>query len=93
LQGIFSHAATRFNFGFLRYFILDSRYHRIHHSIEKQHWNKNFASQLPFWDIVFGTAYFPKTDEWPATGLADEEEAKSTAEYLLRPFRKNWKKY
>ncbi|MHB1949317.1 MAG: sterol desaturase family protein, partial [Gammaproteobacteria bacterium] len=63
LQGIFSHASTRFNFGFLRYFILDSRYHRIHHSIEKQHWNKNFASQLPFWDIVFRTAYFPKIDE------------------------------
>ncbi|MHB1946828.1 MAG: sterol desaturase family protein [Gammaproteobacteria bacterium] len=92
LQGIFSHAATRFNFGFLRYFILDSRYHRIHHSIEKQHWNKNFASQLPFWDIVFRTAYFPKTDEWPATGLAEVEEAKSAAEYLMRPFRKNWKK-
>lgn len=88
LQGIFSHAATRFNFGFLRYFILDSRYHRIHHSIEKQHWNKNFASQLPFWDFVFRTAYFPNTDEWPATGLLEEEEAKTAADYLMRPFRK-----
>jgi sterol desaturase/sphingolipid hydroxylase (fatty acid hydroxylase superfamily) len=86
LQGIFSHAATRFNFGFLRYFILDNRYHRIHHSIEKQHRNKNFASQLPLWDIVFGTEYFPNTDEWPATGLAEQDEAKNTAEYLMRPF-------
>lgn len=90
LQGIFSHAATKFNFGLMRYFILDSRYHRIHHSIEKQHWNKNFASQLPFWDIVFRTAYFPKSDEWPATGFVEEDEAKNVTEYLLRPFRKTW---
>lgn len=92
LQGIYNHSATRFSFGYLRYFLLDTRYHRIHHSIEKQHWNKNFASLFPLWDIVFRTAYFPKAQEWPATGLVGEEETKGVAEYLMRPFQKLWKK-
>lgn len=86
LQGIFSHASTKINFGIFRYFILDNRYHRIHHSIEKQHWNKNFASQLPLWDVVFGTAYFPKGNEWPQTGLLQDEEPKKALDYLMRPF-------
>jgi sterol desaturase/sphingolipid hydroxylase (fatty acid hydroxylase superfamily) len=24
---------------------------------------------LPLWDIVFGTYYHPKEDEWPSTGV------------------------
>jgi len=45
--------------------------HRIHHSVERQHQDKNFADALPIFDIVFGTYVKPTRDEFPTTGLSD----------------------
>jgi hypothetical protein len=42
----------------------------------------------PLWDDLFGTAYFPRADEWPAVGLSDVAEPKTIADYLLMPFRR-----
>jgi sterol desaturase/sphingolipid hydroxylase (fatty acid hydroxylase superfamily) len=87
LQGQFEHAATRFHLGPLRYVVADNRFHRIHHSIEQQHRDKNFGSFTPFWDMLFGTARFPRKNEWPETGLQDVEEPKTLADFLWRPFK------
>jgi len=38
--------------------------------------------------VLFGTAYFPRADEWPAVGLDDVPEPRTIADYLLMPFRK-----
>jgi sterol desaturase/sphingolipid hydroxylase (fatty acid hydroxylase superfamily) len=45
--------------------------HRIHHSIEPQHYNQNFADALPIFDILFGT-YHPPDKDFPVTGLGVE---------------------
>ncbi|MGZ8396913.1 MAG: sterol desaturase family protein [Rhodoplanes sp.] len=45
------------------------QYHRIHHSIERAHWNKNYAAFFPVWDQVFGTQHRPGPQEWPKTGI------------------------
>lgn len=34
--------------------------HRRHHSIEKEHWDKNYGSIFVFWDKMFGTYYHGK---------------------------------
>lgn len=86
-QGIFEHSATKFNFGLLRYIVPDNRFHRIHHSKEKRHFNKNFGSGSGLWDIVFRTAHFPEKDEWPDVGLSYKKEPVSLREFLFRPFR------
>jgi sterol desaturase/sphingolipid hydroxylase (fatty acid hydroxylase superfamily) len=70
----------------LRYVFVEPRYHRVHHSLETRHWDKNFASLFPFWDIIFGTAYFPARSEYPKTGLLDASEPPSIARYLSMPF-------
>jgi sterol desaturase/sphingolipid hydroxylase (fatty acid hydroxylase superfamily) len=80
-----AHANTRLHLGPLNYVLFNSRVHRIHHSIEPRHFNKNYAGVSPLWDIVFGTAYFPAADEWPATGVADREPT-SILDYLTAPF-------
>src|SRR5262249_2339003 len=49
------HANIRSNFGFLRYVFVTPQSHRIHHSIEKQHADKNFGLIFSFWDRLFGT--------------------------------------
>jgi sterol desaturase/sphingolipid hydroxylase (fatty acid hydroxylase superfamily) len=33
--------------------------HRWHHTGEAEARDKNFAGQLPLWDILFGTYYMP----------------------------------
>ena len=65
MQGLYEHSCMRVGLGPLRYIIADNRYHRIHHSLDPQHFGKNFGSGTPVWDIVFGTAYFPRKQQWP----------------------------
>ena len=63
--------------------IADNRFHRIHHSVEPDHFDKNFGAGTSLWDQLFGTAYFPKENEWPATGLPDQREVRTLRGYLL----------
>jgi hypothetical protein len=37
--------------------------HRIHHSVNAKHYNRNFADALPIFDIVFGTFHRPVREE------------------------------
>jgi len=87
LWAIAIHSPTRFHVGPLRLLIADNRFHRIHHSTEAQHFDKNFGSVVSIWDTLFGTAYWPRRDEWPETGLADVPEPSSIKEWLLEPFK------
>lgn len=68
--GFFIHSNVKLDLGWLRYVIVSPQYHRIHHSIETQHWDKNFGERLTLWDVIFGTAYFGEKDEYPQTGVA-----------------------
>lgn len=82
------HANIRLSFGPLWWLLASPQYHRIHHSVEPQHFDKNFAVWFPLWDILFGTAYRPKPGEYPKTGVAGVE-AKTVASMYLLPF-KGW---
>lgn len=88
MQGQFEHSHTRLNLGWLRYVIADNRYHRIHHSVETRHYNRNFGSFTSIWDHLFGTAHFPAADEWPDTGIDAHGEPRKLSEFLFRPWRK-----
>jgi sterol desaturase/sphingolipid hydroxylase (fatty acid hydroxylase superfamily) len=83
VAGQLIHANSRVSYGPLRYVWVEPRFHRIHHSIEPHHQDKNFASFFPILDVMFGTAYFPKRSEFPATGLATAAEPRTAAQYLL----------
>jgi len=81
--GTFVHVNARISFGPLNYVLSQPRYHRVHHSMDERHHNKNFASLFPIWDIVFGTAYFPNDAEPIRTGLHDKRGPRSVREYLF----------
>lgn len=87
VHGAYLHTATGLHFGWGNRILNDNRFHRIHHSLEPAHFNKNFTNQCPIWDWMFGTAYFPKPDEWPATGVEGFPEPQSILDFLLQPFR------
>ena len=87
-QPIYLHSATRLQLGpVLRRLVIDSRYHRIHHSLEPRHFDRNFGAATPLWDWLFGTAYFPGEDDWPEVGLAGVEEPTTVREWSTLPWR------
>ena len=84
---ILLHSPTQVNFGAWRAIFADNRFHRIHHSVEDHHFDKNFGAFTTLWDRVFGTAYFPAKDEWPDVGLEGLEQPRSVKDWLWLPAR------
>jgi sterol desaturase/sphingolipid hydroxylase (fatty acid hydroxylase superfamily) len=70
--GYLIHANIRLPLGPLSGVFLGPQAHRIHHSLEREHLNKNFAAFFPIWDILFGTFHRPRRGEFPDTGVAGE---------------------
>ncbi|WP_309610829.1 sterol desaturase family protein, partial [Sphingomonas sp.] len=86
LQNLIIHSPLRVHAGPLRLFYVDSRWHRIHHSIEERHWHHNFGLVFSIWDRLFGTAVEPDKAQWPATGVPGLTQPADLASYLLQPF-------
>ena len=87
LHIVWIHSPTRANFGPLRALFVDNRFHRIHHSLEERHFDKNFGAFTTLWDRLFGTACFPERGEWPAVGLAEIDEPNGVREWIDLPAR------
>lgn len=83
---VYIHSPTTAHLGPLWRVVVDPRFHRIHHSLEERHFNKNFAVCFSLWDTLFGTAYWPEPGEWPATGVKEYPAPRSFREFLLLPF-------
>ena len=66
--------------------VITPLWHRIHHSVEPEHFDKNFASAFPIMDVIFGTAYRPAPDEYPETGLSPRENP-NLWQGIIWPFR------
>jgi sterol desaturase/sphingolipid hydroxylase (fatty acid hydroxylase superfamily) len=82
----FPHMNLRVGFG--RFVLLNSpQYHRIHHSRQLSHRDKNFAGLFPVFDVMGGTHYLPAADEYPATGLDDGDCPINLAEAMAWPAR------
>jgi sterol desaturase/sphingolipid hydroxylase (fatty acid hydroxylase superfamily) len=82
---VFIHSPTEFHFGPLRRVFVDNRFHRIHHSLEPRHFDRNFSILFSFWDRIFGTAYFPEEGEWPDVGVAGSPPPQTVREFLAYP--------
>lgn len=76
------HSPVRLHLGPLRAILVDNRFHRIHHSLEPRHFDRNFGALTTVWDRMFGTAYFPARDEWPDVGIAAHGEPKTLREWI-----------
>ena len=66
------HTNVRLSLGRFALVFNNPQYHRIHHSLEPQHRDKNFCRMLPLFDVIFGTAWKPGKDEFPKTGVIGE---------------------
>jgi sterol desaturase/sphingolipid hydroxylase (fatty acid hydroxylase superfamily) len=83
----FAHANWRLSLGFLTPVICGPQVHRIHHSNLREHQNKNFAQFFPCIDMLFGTYYAPRREEFPTTGIEQRTSPASLAELTIGPFQ------
>lgn len=81
------HSPTRVDFGPARRVLVDPPFHRIHHSREPVHFDRNFGVLFSIWDQMFGTAHMPRKDEWPAVGIHERSSPRSLLDLLLFPWR------
>jgi len=68
----FIHANIKMNLGWLGWVITSPQFHRVHHSAEPEHLDKNFGVHLSLFDYLFGTAC-RSTNVYPQTGIADSQ--------------------
>jgi len=70
---MFYHSAIRVELPYLDRVFVTPQVHRIHHSLDSRHFNRNFADIFPLFDIVFGTFQKPQPGQFEETGLPDGE--------------------
>jgi len=82
---MFLHSNIRWDFGPFRWILVSPAYHRWHHTSDEEGLDKNFAGIFPIWDLIFGTAYFPK--KLPTKyGLRNQFIPESLTAQLMFPF-------
>jgi sterol desaturase/sphingolipid hydroxylase (fatty acid hydroxylase superfamily) len=82
----FIHSNLRVHLGRFGMILNGPQGHRVHHSRDKQHYDRNFAAYFPIWDVIFRTYHYPRPDEYPATGVSTETEVKTLFEAATLPF-------
>jgi len=65
-----NHANVRTNLGWLRYILVTPQSHRVHHSVQQEHFDRNFGVSLSLWDHLFDTQH-RDYDVYPTTGVPD----------------------
>jgi sterol desaturase/sphingolipid hydroxylase (fatty acid hydroxylase superfamily) len=84
---MFLHSNVRWGFGPLRWVVVSPAYHRWHHASDEEGIDKNFAGIFPIWDVLFKTAYFPRTLP-QRYGLSGYRMPESVMAHLIFPFAK-----
>jgi sterol desaturase/sphingolipid hydroxylase (fatty acid hydroxylase superfamily) len=70
----FRHSHIPVSFGPLEKVLQSPNMHRLHHSSDPKHFNKNFGQRLSVWDWIFGTAAAAPVGEPLAFGIGDGKD-------------------
>jgi sterol desaturase/sphingolipid hydroxylase (fatty acid hydroxylase superfamily) len=81
------HSNTRIDYGRWSWVLNAPGYHRIHHSDAPEHFDVNFASLFPIYDVLSGTYRPLRRGERIQTGLDTGEEPLNLADVLSWPVR------
>jgi sterol desaturase/sphingolipid hydroxylase (fatty acid hydroxylase superfamily) len=85
------HTHMKLSYGrWLNAVFLCPHFHQLHHSINPQHYDRNFGQVLSVWDRLFGTLKLPKKDEDFKFGLmySEHDEYQSLPRLYWVPFIK-----
>ena len=97
LLNFFAGVLTHFNvpicLGKLTLWINNPQWHRIHHSAQAEHRDKNFANFFPVFDLIFGTAWIPEPHDFPDVGLVAGDKPLTVFEGMIWPLRHVWRRW
>jgi sterol desaturase/sphingolipid hydroxylase (fatty acid hydroxylase superfamily) len=74
-QSSLVHANVRVPYGPLRWLLVSPDFHHWHHSAEREAYDRNFASLVASWDVLFGTVYLPHRREPLRYGIEERVPA------------------
>ncbi|MCU4652182.1 sterol desaturase family protein [Roseibacterium sp. SDUM158016] len=86
-----SHVWVRYPVWLQHIFVCPAQ-HQIHHSVAREHWDKNMGFIFAVWDWAAGTLYTPKGKEEITFGLGTEEDGgawHSVSALMFRPFQQS----
>lgn len=63
------HSRFYLGFGWLERYFISPAQHQIHHSVKRQHFDKNFGSALAIWDRLFNSLLLSKAQQVDRFGL------------------------
>lgn len=69
----------------LERWLMSPAQHHVHHSIEAQHWDKNFGVALSVWDRLFGTLHYSERRDL-SFGLTEGAIQHSLFSLYVQPF-------
>ncbi len=91
----FYHGNIRTNLGPLRFVLVTPQSHRVHHSVEREHHDRNFGAIFSIWDHLFGTQC-KNYHTYPATGVPGEKlvglELGDVKNRLKSPWSQMWRR-
>ena len=82
-----NHLNCRWHLPLPWWLINNSSFHRIHHSVLPEHYDRNFSAYFPIWDVIFGTSIAPTRGVHPKTGLDTGEAPKGVVAAFIWPWR------
>ena len=87
------HSMVDWNYGWVGDWLIYSPVgHRIHHSMEREHWDKNYGDIFVFWDRIFGTYYKGNTIN-TEIGVTDNHYNKHIISDLINPMLLSWQSF
>ncbi len=87
----FIHANVKVDYGIFKYVIASPKFHRFHHTLDRETWGKNFAGLFPVFDWMFGTLYMPEGKEPREFGMVGDPMPMTLWGQIMYPFRR-WNK-
>ena len=81
------HANVRMRYGPLRWLLVSPEFHHWHHSAERDAYDRNFASLVAWWDVLFGTVFLPSGRQPSSYGIAEQIPAGWFGRFI-HPFRR-----
>lgn len=90
LLNLLQHSKIRSDFGWLGKIVVSPAHHRIHHSTNPDHFDRNFGNSFIIWDKLFGTYCTAPRNEIDAIeiGLDDYDRKAGVAPYLWRSYNR-----
>ena len=86
-HSFFEHSNVNLSYGPLNYIFVCPLFHRWHHSSDEAAIDKNYANIFSFFDLIFGTYYFPKRADPEAFGLSRAKIEGGFWAHMAYPFR------